>query len=156
MPASFPLDEIRSRIGKWKSELLQRKGTLFRLLAVELQTLAAGSFWTLSQGETDSDRGITWEPLKPSYVDWKEDQGYSTSIGVRTGRMRAIRSESNRFITTDGFFVTYLTDYAKHFDRRRELLPPEDRIPEKWMRRLNDSVVEYADEYLQFPGERET
>jgi len=151
MAIQFPLDEIRSRIGKWKTELIQRKATVYRLLAVELQTLARGSFWTLSQGETDDDRGITWDPLKPSYVDWKEDQGYSQKIGVRTGKMFA---EFNRFVTADGFYVVFPTDYAKFFDRRRELLPPEDKLPAKWTQRLNDSVVEWADQYLQFPQER--
>lgn len=151
MAVHFPLDEIRRKVGEWKFNLLQRKATLFRLLAVELQEQARSSFRTLSHGARGQDRGITWSPLKPSYVEWKQYEGYSTDIGIRTGKMFA---ELNRFITSDGFYVVFPTEYAKHFDKRRELLP--ETLPPLWERGLNESTIQWADQHLKFPGENQS
>ena len=120
MPVEFGLEEIHSRLSNWQIQMLNQKSMLYRLLAIELQTLARQSFQRLSQGSVDPDRGISWEPLDTGYIDWKEELGYSTDVGIRTGRMF---SELNRGVTTGGFFVEFPPEYAEHFDKKRELLP---------------------------------
>jgi phage gpG-like protein len=75
-------------------------------------------------------RQQVWKPLTPKYLEWKQKHGYSTDIGILTGRMyRALADPSspdnlqeiNELSMRYGLKMSAGFEYPRYFDKDRPL-----------------------------------
>lgn len=139
----FPLSEIQAfaRKAARLPDDPQTRRPMLQEIARTLKDMALAAFDAKAAGGTGSD-GITWKNDRPE--TWSQKK--TNRIGVESGEMRS----SLKGTVGEGgadVAIVFTAPHAKHFDRRRTLLP--EKLPSAWNREVERIVVDRMTRALQ-------
>jgi phage gpG-like protein len=134
-------DRDLQQVVKWIDSIGSNKKKLWKQMIPVMREQVSKEFSDANPNE--------WKALKPSYVQWKMDQGYPATIGVRTGNLKDAATTNALTTYTDEYLVYQINsnmataaegfNYFLDFNRKRKIFKHTERYMNSLYRQSAES-----------------
>lgn len=122
------LNDVAEDIDKNDVDLLERVGK-------KLLEFVEEDFDDKKSGSAGAN-AVQWDPKKRSN---------GKPIGVNSGRTESRLLVVRKYHAVE---LVFATQYARHFDKFRELIPEAEKLPLRWLYDMDEEASEAAEEFV--------